>query len=36
VIEKEMNDFLNNNNVEITDKLQSVEKDVICITLFYK
>jgi hypothetical protein len=36
VVEKEMNDFLNNNNVEITNTLQNVEKDVVCITLFYK
>ena len=36
VVEKEMNDFLNENNVEITNTLQNVEKDVVCITLFYK
>jgi hypothetical protein len=36
VVEKEMNEFLNNNNVEITNTLQNVEKDVVCITLFYK
>ena len=36
VVEKEMNDFLKENNIEITNTLQNVEKDVVCITLFYK
>jgi len=36
VVEKEMNDFLNNNNVQITNTLQNIEKDVVCITLFFK
>jgi len=36
VVEKEMNDFLNNNNIQITNTLQNIEKDVVCITLFYK
>lgn len=36
VVEKEMNDFLTKNDVEITNTLQNVENDVVCITLFYK
>jgi maleate cis-trans isomerase len=36
VVEKEMNDFLNNNNIEIINTLQNLDKEIVCITLFYK
>lgn len=36
VVEKEMNEFLTKNDVEITNTLQNIENDVVCITLFYK
>lgn len=36
VIENEMNFFLSRNDVEIVNTLQTVEKEVVCITLFYK
>lgn len=36
IVEKEMNDFLEKNDIDIINIIQNVEKDVVCITLFYK
>jgi hypothetical protein len=35
-IEDSLNKFLSENDIEITDRIQSIENNTICITVFYK